>query len=667
MYFKEKVFIITCSFLSATITLLAQNSTSYIIKDSIIVKTPVSPLLYSNFIELGFGRSENARAELLYNRSFEEDHPVTCDWVEFTRPKPEMEDWWHSGYESQTWYIHTATGDTTSNLVKNRSYWPACHSKTNLFLTNKSKTAPVYLAQNGVFHRKNVGYHFSGYFNDGTGFSGDRISKKPIEITIGLYAENDFSKPISEKTLIVNTIQFNKYELDLPSADFEGPATFAIKVPSGKKIGIDLLSLIPDDNMKGWRRDVVEMMKTAVPAPVIRFPGGCYASFYNWRDGIGDPLYRPVEFNSPWSSFVMNDIGTIEFVELCREIRSEPQFCVPLMFKSVENAVDWVTFCNAPHNALREKYGHPEPLDVKYWEMENEMYRTLDAITYANKCVEYSKAMKGVDPGIKVIMGDYFVFNPKLTEMLEIAGPYIDFINNRGGEMREMTADIAIVNAYNLKHHRDIKLCHSEFRAPLERNSGGVDGLNKVEIKKGESRQNMSVRWSYGMSVIDQMIQYQNFGGMFSFAEFTNYNDTWGENLINTTKEGIFLSSAGRAMEFLNKLHIAYPLAIDNKTSDPDIVLQAAWDAEKKHLTLIVLNFSGSEKNKLFDMTELHTKFANEQNHFSVYAEKLTDFNSPIDKNKIKIEDNSVKGMKSRFNMKLKPYSASAWVFSVKE
>ena len=667
MEFKKTIFLIIYSLLFGAITLPAQNAKPYIIKDSILVKTPVSPHLYSNFIELGFGRSENARAEQLYNRSFEEDYPVSSSWLEFTRAKPELEDWWHSGYEEQAWFIHRAEADTSSSLVKNRYYWPAAHSKTNLLLSNKSKTEYVYLAQNGVYHRKNVGYHFSGYFNDGTGFSGDKISKTPIEVTIGLYKENDFSKPISEKTLTINTIQFNKYELELPAADFEGRATLAIKVPSGKRIGVDLLSLMADDNIKGWRKDVVEMMKKDVPAPIIRFPGGCYASWYNWRDGIGDPYYRPVDFNSYWSSFVMNDIGTIEFVELCREIKSEPQICIPLMFKTVENAVDWLEFCNAPKHALREKYGHPEPLNVKYWEMENEMYRSLDAITYAHKCVEFSKAMKAVDPSIKIIMGDYYVFNSKLPQMLEIAGPYIDFVNNRGGNMKEMTADIALVNAYNLKYNRDIKLCHSEFRAPVERNSGGVDGLNRAENKQKESLQNMSVRWSYGLSVIDQMIQYQNLGGMFSFAQFTNYSDTWGENLINTAKEGIYLSAAGRAMEFLHRLPIGYPLAIDNKNSDPDIVLQAAWDVKKKHFTLVVLNFSRTEKNKQFDISALRANFVKEQKHLALYAERLTDFNSPADKNKIKIENNITTGTKTHFNTSLKPYSANAWVFSVKE
>lgn len=662
---NKRVFLVPVFLLVSTCA-LAQNAGYYKIKDSVVVKTPVSPLLYSNFIELGFGRSENLWSELLYNRSFEEDTPVTCDWVTFTRPKPEMEDWWHSGYEHQPWYLHKNADDTASSFSKNRTYWPACHSKTNIEVTNKSKTNAVYFAQDGIYIRKNIGYHFSGYFNDGTGFSGDKISKHPVEVVIGLYAGKDFTKPIVEKTLLINTIQFNKFELDLPASGFEGRATFAIKVPPTKRIGLDLLSLMPDDNVKGWRKDAVEMMKTKVPAAIIRFPGGCYASNYNWRDGIGDPFYRPVDFNSIWSSIEMNDIGTVEFVELCRQINAEPQFCVPMMFKTVDNAVDWITFCNAPHNALREKCGHPEPLNVKYWEMENEMYRGMDAITYANKCVEYSRAMRAVDPDIKVIMGDYFVFNPKLKEMLAIAGQYIDFINNRGGTMEEMAADIAIVNEYNLKNHRNIKLCHSEFRAPSERNSAGPDGLNKIENKENESLQNMSVRWAYGMSVIDQLIQYQNFGGDFAFAEFTNYNDTWGENLINTAKEGVYLSSAGRAIEFLNKLHIALPLAITNKYKDTDIVLQAAWDSKKSQFTLIAVNFSGKEKNERFDISGLQAKFSRDLKYLSVYAEKSTDFNSPHDTNKVKTEEKTTSAPKKYIETKLKPYSASAWIFNVK-
>ena len=643
------------------------QSLEYKIKNVITVEKPASPLLYGSFIELGFGRYENIWAEMLYNRSFEEDSAIISDWVQFTKPQKEMEDWWHSGYEQPSWYLSKSDGDNLSKYEKNRSYWPACHSKTNINISNKSKTDPVYFAQDGMFIRKGMSYQFSGYFNNGNGFGAEKYSKNSIDIIVGLYMEKDLSRPIVEKTLQINTNSFDKYEVELPSSDFEGRATFAVKIPANKLIGIDLLSLMPSDNVKGWRKDVVDILNTNLHVSCMRFPGGCYASFYDWRDGIGDPFYRPVDLASFWGIPVINDIGTLEFVEFCRDINAEPQLCVPLMFKSIENTLEWLAFCNEPNNKLRAKYGHPEPLNVKYWELENEMYRKMDAITYANKCAEYSKAMKEIDPTIKTIMGDYWLYNPKLKEMLEIAGPYIDIVNNRGGGIDEQAADIAIIREYNKSHNKSIQMCHSEFRAPLERSTKGVDGLNRVESVKDESLQSMSVRWSFGMSVLDQFIHFQNFGGDYAYLNFTSLNDTWGENLINTAKEGVFLSSSGKALELLNKLQIDYPVEIVDKAKDPDIVLQAAWNKEKTSFTLMALNFSGINKECSFDLNDLNSKFDPVKAHFVVYADDPKDFNSPKDMNKIKSIDDKMKIPKNSFKAKLMPYSANAWVFKVSE
>lgn len=638
----------------------------YIVKNIVTVEKSVSPLLYGSFIELGFGRYENLWAEMLYNRSFEEDSAFTTDWVQFTKPKKEMEDWWHSGYEQPYWYLSKSATDSLSAYEKNRIYWPACHSKTNISVSNKSKTSPVYFAQDGLFIRKKMAYLFSGYFNNGNGFGAEKFSKESVEIIIGFYKENDFSKPVVEKTIQINTNSFYKYELELPAVDFEGRVTFAIKIPANTGIGIDLLSLMPADNIKGWRKDVIDTINTSLPITCMRFPGGCHASFYNWRNGIGDPFYRPVDLVSFWGSPVMNDIGTIEFVEFCRAIKAEPQLCAPLMFQPIENTLEWLKFCNEPYNELRTKYGHPEPLNVKFWELENEMYRKMDAITYAEKCAEFSKAMKQIDPSIKTIMGDYWLYNSKLKEMLEIAGPYIDIVNNRGGGLDEQAADIAIIREYNKKHNRSIQMCHSEFRAPLERSTKGVDGLNRVESVKNESLQNMSVRWSYGMSVLDQFIHFQNFGGDYSYLNFTSLNDTWGENLINTAKEGVFLSSAGKALEFLGKLEMAWPVEIANKEKDKDILLQGAWNEDKTSFTLIALNFSATNKECSFDLEDLKSGFKQVTNHFLLYADDLKDFNSPKFHNNIKSIDDDIQIKKKTFSARLIPYSANAWVFVIK-
>jgi len=640
----------------------------YVVKNMITVDKPVSPLLYGNFIELGFGRCENLWAEMLYNRSFEEDEPFTPSWVEFTRPAKEQEEWWHSGYEQQPWYLVKPIEDTLTQVKKNRGYWPACHSKTHLNIANTSKTRSVLFAQDGIYLRKNIGYHFSGYFHAGNGFGAEKFLSNSVEIKVVLYTERDTTKPFAEKTIKVNTANYGKYEVDFPPVNFEGRATFAIKIPAGTRIGLDFLSLMPADNIKGWRKDVIDIVKSQVPVPVMRFPGGCYASFYDWRDGIGDPYYRPVDLNSFWTSPVINDFGTIEFVEFCREINAEPQLCVPMMFKPIENTLDWLAFCNAPKNELRARYGHPEPLNVRYWELENEMYRTMDAITYAHKCVEFSKAMKAIDPTIKTIMGDYWIYNPKLKEMLEIAGPYIDLINNRGGNIAMQSADMEIIREYNRKNNRSIQLCHTEFRAPLERIAGvsGADELNRVKRTRKESLQNMSARWSFGMSVLDQFIRFQNFGGDYAFLNFTSLNDTWGENHINTAKEGVFISAAGRAQEFICKLPVAYPLEIPDKEKDRELIIQAAWNTDKTRLTLRLLNFSSAVKQCQIDISDLKTRFAPTQKYLLVYSDDIKNYNSPTDKNKIISTENKSSISGSRFKLELKPYSANGWVFEAK-
>lgn len=363
---------------------------------------------------------------------------------------------------------------------------------------------------------------------------------------------------------------------------------------------------MPANNRKGWRNNVVELTKNNLPSAIMRFPGGCFASLYNWRDGVGNRDQRPVNYETWWGNALVNDVGTGEFVDFCRMTNQVPFICVPVMFGTPENARDWVDFCNNSKNEQRIKGGYTQPLNVKYWELDNETYRRLDAITYANKCVEFSKAMKKVDPKIKIVMGNYWLFHAKFKEMLEIAYPYIDLISNRGGSMEELADDIKVLAAFNKKHNTNIELCHTEFRAPLERIGKGTDGLNKPkDADDKETLFTKAVRWEYGMSVLDQFIQFQHFGGDFAFANFVNFSDGWGENLINVPKDRTFLSSVGKAYEFLNKLSIAYPLKIENKDIDQDVELQIAWNQQKTKCTLIILNFANTKKEINFDFSDL--------------------------------------------------------------
>jgi len=133
-------------------------------------------------------------------------------------------------------------------------------------------------------------------------------------------------------------------------------------------------SSIPNTN--GIRDDVVEALKKLKP-PVIRWPGGCFADYYHWRDGIGPRKNRPKRVNTHWGQVIEpNEFGTHEFIEFCRRIGAEPYICGNVGSGSPKEMRDWIEYCNFPGDSTlaqeRVQNGHPEPFGVKYWGVGNE-------------------------------------------------------------------------------------------------------------------------------------------------------------------------------------------------------------------------------------------------------------------------------------------------------
>ena len=591
------------------------------VKPEVTVDRPVSPLLVSGFIELGFGRTENLLAEKLYDRGFELPDEFTFNrgWCAFCQPKPEMENWWHSGYEEHRWHLLKDAGDTNSTFRRIDGNWPAPPSgRFFAEIKNGSKTGAVSLAQDGIWIEAGVEHVFSGLLCDGTYFSAEPYAKHPEELAIALLPDGQpDAAPVSLARLRMNATTFHHFSVVLPAAAVSGRVTLAIRVPAGRKLGCDNLSLVPADNVDRVRRDVVAAFR-AVPQGVIRFPGGCFASTYRWTDGVGDLDARPVGRDNWWDNPLINDFGTVEFLKFCRNVGSEPMICVPVMFGTAANAADWVAFCNKPGHRLHPGSGLDRPLPVKYWELDNETYRVMDAITYAHKCAEFSKAMKQADPAVQPIMDCYWAYHPKLREMLEIAGPWINLVNNRGGTIEELQGDLAELKRYNAAHHTDITLCRSEYRAydydlPTGKAAGGdAEGLNQPKSEDKDTPLAKAARWSYGLSVLSDFLDYQSFGGEFRFANFTESTDGWGENLINIAKTRTYPSAAGQALTFLHDQRMAWPVALTGLSLPSTWRVQAAWDAKKRNLIVFILNMSGQPKTLGLDLAGMKKKFAAE-------------------------------------------------------
>ncbi|MCL5946951.1 MAG: hypothetical protein M1298_02890, partial [Chloroflexi bacterium] len=113
-----------------------------------------------------------------------------------------------------------------------------------------------------------------------------------------------------------------------------------------------------------------------------------------------------------WHAEESNRFGTAEFIQYCRTLGTEPYICVNLGTGTQDEAQSWVEYCNGTGNTywtnLRREHGYPEPFNVKYWGLGNEMYGgwqigALDATDYVKKAREFAKAMLWTDPSIQLV------------------------------------------------------------------------------------------------------------------------------------------------------------------------------------------------------------------------------------------------------------------------
>jgi alpha-L-arabinofuranosidase len=174
---------------------------------------------------------------------------------------------------------------------------------------------------------------------------------------------------------------------------------------------IGTVSLMPADNVEGFRPDTIAQLRT-IHSGFWRLPGGNFLSDWTWYDSISDIDKRPPMFDYAWNAMQTNDVGMDEFMTLCRLIGTEPYITVNAGFGDAHSAAEEVEYINGSVNtrlgAERARNGHPEPYNVKYWDIGNEPYgewqlgRT-DLKYYVLKHNEFAKAMRKVDPSITLL------------------------------------------------------------------------------------------------------------------------------------------------------------------------------------------------------------------------------------------------------------------------
>jgi alpha-N-arabinofuranosidase len=221
--------------------------------------------------------------------------------------------------------------------------------------------------------------------------------------------------PGDRQTINLHTIGagYRKFPLRYTAATDSDDATLEITGTGTGSFHVGAVSLMPADNIEGFRPEVIAALKQ-LRFGVLRFPGGNFVSAYEWRYGVGDIDKRPPIFDPVWHAVQPNDVGTDEFLTLCRLLGVDPYITVNAGFGDAWSARQLVEYTNGaattPMGKWRAQNGHPEPYHVKFWGVGNEPWGdyqmgAMSLPQFELKHNLFAKEMKAVDQSIKLIAG----------------------------------------------------------------------------------------------------------------------------------------------------------------------------------------------------------------------------------------------------------------------
>lgn len=337
---------------------------------------PMSEKIFSQFTELmGRGFYGGKWAEIIEDRKF----------------------LYAPGHRRSPWKI---IGDSAMISMNTRQPFVGEHSP--VIINSQASSG------NGLLQEE-IGLHDQMYYEGRIILQVSEKDALPVLVEL-VYGED----PEQSDRFYINDIEpgtFHTIQLRLRSQALTDSGKLRI-LPLGKgEVKVGTLSLMPENNIDGFRPDVLELLRK-LDAPVYRWPGGNFVSGYDWRDGIGDPDKRPPRFERAWGGVEPNDVGIHEFMRLMELLGAEANIVVNTGLGTPELAAKKVQYVNgrpeSPMGALRVANGRREPWGVRLWGVGNEMFGDwqlghMPIEDYVIKHNRTSDLMWKEDPDIKLM------------------------------------------------------------------------------------------------------------------------------------------------------------------------------------------------------------------------------------------------------------------------
>jgi len=361
--------------------------------DAAKVREPISPYIYGQFIEhLGRCIYGGIWAQMLEDRKFYFPVPADKEIWRLTREQARV-------LAASPWKVigAGANGQSPVQMVKQDAF--VGEHSPQIDTPGDGTTVGIYQEELGLVKgRAYVGYLYVA------------AEGKVTPVTVSLsWGQGDVDKAVH--TIKSVDAKYTKVAFTFTAGADSDNGRLAITTSGKGKLKIGCVSLMPADNVEGFRKDTLELLKQ-LNAPVYRWPGGNFVSGYDWRDGLGDRDKRPTRTNPAWTGIETNDMGMHEFVRLCQLIKAEPMIAVNTGFGDAYSAAAEVEYANGPISTpmgkLRAQNGDREPFGVKWWCVGNEMWGNwqlgyMQQRHYVLKHNWVEEKMRQVDPTIKTV------------------------------------------------------------------------------------------------------------------------------------------------------------------------------------------------------------------------------------------------------------------------
>ncbi len=397
---------------------------------------------------------------------------------------------------------------------------------------------------------------------------------------------------------------------EIVSAGFEELTAKAVSPvregQSGSKAGIRIasVSLMPADNIKGWRADVVALLKE-LDSPIYRWPGGNFVSGYDWKDGIGEPDSRPTQKNPAWKSIEPNDVGIHEFMDLMRIIGAEPYVALNTGLGTTEQAVEEVEYCNGsvdtPMGKLRAANGHPQPFGVVWWAVGNEMYGEwqlgfMPLSDYARKHNAMADAVWKVDPAAKLVaVGNVGKWDE--TMLAECADRMTLIAEHTYCKEKSDLAEHVGQLAVSI---RGIAEAHREYRRTIYSLAGrniqiALDEWNYWYGDYVFGELGCRYRLKDGLGVARGLHEMFRNSDLYFMANYAQTVNVLGAIKTNGTHS--CLETTGEVLALYRKQFGTIPISVDEQPEGLDVAV--AWTEDRKAITMAVVNWGEERQIKL--------------------------------------------------------------------